>query len=502
VAPKRAEPRRVLAPSLVWCSQGVGSTGWELKIISLGHRPIRYCIFVMIVQYRYPVFVADNRYIYFTRDMLVELNSAVGGEKTTWHYDLRDNATSLVQSGLQGDLRRGQNGNINVAGINYRTLDNFSQDPEGDISLNTPGLTISDTLLGSLSMQSHKIYQDLPVAATTFSRILAEKEYEINDHLGNVCVVVSDRKSVTISGTNLYDTAVVLNYNNYYPFGMQQVGRTYTGTAYRYGFNGKELDQENNGDYDYGFRIYDPRLARFLSVDPLSPKYAMLTPYQFASNTPIQAIDLDGLEARYVKSTNADGSTLIEITVDVKIINNTGTHISDEGMENYAKAIKKQIEKSYSKEDKETKTTYKTTVKPVVVPSADPEKDFYIEMVDVVKQKVIDKKTNEVIEVPTNYSGLTDGENTEKNRFQVRVNLKTTMYKIARTAAHEIGHGAGLTHPSGDDREGDPNSLETKETSPGNLMRQNHRTLLTEITTKQLRKIVQTIDKNGGGSTK
>jgi uncharacterized protein RhaS with RHS repeats len=43
-------------------------------------------------------------------------------------------------------------------------------------------------------------------------------------------------------------------------------------------------------------RIYDPRLGRFLSVDPITDEYPELTPYQFASNTPIQAIDLDGLE--------------------------------------------------------------------------------------------------------------------------------------------------------------------------------------------------------------
>jgi hypothetical protein len=47
-------------------------------------------------------------------------------------------------------------------------------------------------------------------------------------------------------------------------------------------------------------RIYDPRLGRFLSVDPLATKYPELTPYQFASNTPIRAIDLDGLEAAAV----------------------------------------------------------------------------------------------------------------------------------------------------------------------------------------------------------
>jgi RHS repeat-associated protein len=71
-------------------------------------------------------------------------------------------------------------------------------------------------------------------------------------------------------------------------------------SEYLYGFNGKERD--GNGEfgstvYDYGFRIYNPSIAKFLSVDPLTKSYPMLTPYQFASNTPIAAIDLDGLEA-------------------------------------------------------------------------------------------------------------------------------------------------------------------------------------------------------------
>ena len=43
-------------------------------------------------------------------------------------------------------------------------------------------------------------------------------------------------------------------------------------------------------------RIYDPRVGRFLSVDPISKDYPELTPYQFASNTPIAATDIDGLE--------------------------------------------------------------------------------------------------------------------------------------------------------------------------------------------------------------
>jgi hypothetical protein len=48
--------------------------------------------------------------------------------------------------------------------------------------------------------------------------------------------------------------------------------------------------------YDYGFRIYNPALGRFLSVDPLTKSFSHLTPYQFASNSPIAGRDLDGLE--------------------------------------------------------------------------------------------------------------------------------------------------------------------------------------------------------------
>jgi len=71
--------------------------------------------------------------------------------------------------------------------------------------------------------------------------------------------------------------------------------------AYRYGFNGKEKDQSGEfglTSYDYGFRIYNPAIAKFLSVDPLTASYPWYTPYQFAGNKPIMASDLDGLEEK------------------------------------------------------------------------------------------------------------------------------------------------------------------------------------------------------------
>jgi RHS repeat-associated protein len=95
--------------------------------------------------------------------------------------------------------------------------------------------------------------------------------------------------------------AKVESYNNYYPFGMLMPGRNASSEGYRYGFNGKEMDNGMKGGgtgavYDYGFRIYDARIGKFLSVDPLTEKYPELTPYQFASNTPIESLDIDGLE--------------------------------------------------------------------------------------------------------------------------------------------------------------------------------------------------------------
>jgi hypothetical protein len=51
---------------------------------------------------------------------------------------------------------------------------------------------------------------------------------------------------------------------------------------------------------DYGFRVYSPALAKFLSVDPLSSSYPYYTPYQFAGNMPIIAIDVDGAEPLFM----------------------------------------------------------------------------------------------------------------------------------------------------------------------------------------------------------
>ncbi|MBC7390412.1 MAG: hypothetical protein H7329_14440 [Opitutaceae bacterium] len=96
------------------------------------------------------------------------------------------------------------------------------------------------------------------------------------------------------------------------------------GNGYRYGFNGKEKDDEVKGEgneLDYGMRIYDSRAGRFLSVDRLSREYAWNSSYAYAENDVIRSIDLDGLE-RYVVTNYYNSVGRITKTMITTLTNN------------------------------------------------------------------------------------------------------------------------------------------------------------------------------------
>ncbi|MEB3801657.1 hypothetical protein INQ45_11510 [Flavobacterium columnare] len=86
----------------------------------------------------------------------------------------------------------------------------------------------------------------------------------------------------------------------YYPFGSLIPNRYGSSSSYRYGFQGQEKDDELKGEgnsLNYTFRMHDPRVGRFFARDPLEGKYPYLTPYQFSSNQPIHASELEGKES-------------------------------------------------------------------------------------------------------------------------------------------------------------------------------------------------------------
>ncbi len=212
----------------------------------------------------------------------------------------------------------------------------------------TPGMnpwTVIETRLAELPIYGNKLHDrfaevkpwtDRDSSVNTNERIfvreLLKKQYELKDHLGDVRVVFRDLKKsfqgswnggTSFPGTPGTTPFIVdmISYHNYYPFGMEQPERTFNQAGYRYGYNGKEMDNEPNGtgnSYDYGFRIYNPRMARFLSEDPLEPKYPELTPYQFAGNMPIWAIDLDGLEPSTYPYSSPEGYISSQLRQDAE----------------------------------------------------------------------------------------------------------------------------------------------------------------------------------------
>jgi hypothetical protein len=100
---------------------------------------------------------------------------------------------------------------------------------------------------------------------------------------------------------------------------------------------------------DYGMRIYDPRLGRFLSVDPITADFPMLTPYQFASNNPIVNIDLDGLEGESSTTAGTASGTAAGGTVLRNATNDLTKKLAEKACENVAKDGGSQVGKQVIK---------------------------------------------------------------------------------------------------------------------------------------------------------
>ena len=151
--------------------------------------------------------------------------------------------------------------------------------------------------------------------------------------------------------------------------------------GYRYGFNGKENDAES-GTQDYGMRIYNPALGKFLSVDPITAQYPELTPYQFASNRPIDGIDLDGKE--YVESTIADN----------KFFSQLGITFADD-VEKQTKKSSKKIKLDNPEKEKKPLTDYQSFVKTTLKTLKERE-DAKEEGEEKLKQKDLMKEVGEL----------------------------------------------------------------------------------------------------------
>src|SRR5690606_3138292 len=154
-----------------------------------------------------------------------------------------------------------------------------------------------------------------------------DKYYELANHLGNVLVVITNRHipvDVNADFDLEYYTADVVSYSDYYPFGSLMPGRNYNTPNYRYGFQGQEKDDEAKGSgnsINYKYRMHDPRLGRFLSIDPFTRKYPFYSPYAFSGNRVIDAIEYEGLQPLTIPNPGGTGVVLNPTYQQVRQIN-------------------------------------------------------------------------------------------------------------------------------------------------------------------------------------
>jgi len=229
--------------------------------------------------------------------------------------------------------------------------------------------------------------------------------------------------------------------------------------SYRYGFNNMEKDDEIKGSgnsYDFGARLYDPRVGRWLSVDPLERTYPMVSPYVFANNVPTIYNDPDGRsgELTIVKDANGKPTKFV-------IKANLHFYTGDQSLSKFDhKRVVKEMMQQFNEQNVElsydgmtlpveinltSDLTYSNTFNDVSFDENGTfDSELHTKAIDILPGNNTDH-----YDLKNNYIRIEDLNTVSKHMIGGQTGLWNVndLGKGSRTGLHEFLHGLGMIHP-------------------------------------------------------
>ena len=257
----------------------------------------------------------------------IEYHNAETQADTTMRYDANgnlvydaDRGISLIKYNILNlpDTIQFSNGCMiinlyDAAGRKYKslsyTIPHTATSPQHEVTHLPYGIDTAWYCLKEYTGNIERIYT--PLDTTTWihnsTGYYADSTYYhyIKDHLGNICAVVNSIADTAVQSTLYYASGVPMSISS---------GRE----KQPYLYNCKEFVEAHGlNTYDYGFRGYYATTGRFTTIDPLAEQTPWQSPYSYAGNHFVNAIDwlgLGGIMSGYnYTEINNDGIVILHI---------------------------------------------------------------------------------------------------------------------------------------------------------------------------------------------